>query len=140
MHFSSENSQKQRWSRISPILWKSRIINLDRIDTSNLYISIVNNFCYGINCVNIKRDTIYRAKCLSIVTFKHLPIRLFRKNAGEKVQNCLFRKWSWTELMWISLCKFHNETLRGFPENGRFLKIFESIYLENFTNLFQSFT
>ena len=52
-----------------------------------------------------------------------------------KAENCWFQneaKRNWYKLS-------YDKTFRGFWENGRFLKIFLSIYLEKLTHLFQSF-
>ena len=44
---------------------------------------MVDNFYYAINCLNINRVTIYRAKCLGIVTLKVLQTICFRCNSEE---------------------------------------------------------
>ena len=63
---------------------ETRMLNLDRIDISNSSIFIGKNFYYIISCLNINRITIYRAKCLGIVTLKVLPKTYFRYNSEEK--------------------------------------------------------
>ena len=49
-----------------------------------LSIFIVNNFYYAINCLNINHVTIYRRKCIDIVTLNVLPTSCFRHNVEEK--------------------------------------------------------
>ena len=44
---------------------------------------MVDNFCYAINYLNKNRVTIYRAKCLGIVTLKVLQTTYFRCNSEE---------------------------------------------------------
>ena len=67
----------------------SRMFNLDRID--NLPISI-NNFYCVINCSNMSRVKIFRAKCLGIVTLKVLPTSCSRYNSENKSSKFLFQK------------------------------------------------
>ena len=52
----------------------------------NLSIFIIKNFYYVINYLYINHVTIYRAKCLAIVTLKILPTTCFRY-ASEEVSS-----------------------------------------------------
>ena len=103
----------------------------------NLSIFIVNNFNCAINCLNMNRVTICRAKCLGIVTLKVLWTSCSRFNSGEKSPKFMIPK---KELLRVSLCKFFNKMFGVFRENDRFLKIFLFIYLKKFTHSFQFFT
>ena len=61
----------------------SRMLNLARIDI-NLSTFKVNNFYYVINYLNANRVTIYKAKCLGMVTLRVLPTTCFRYSSEEK--------------------------------------------------------
>ena len=78
----------------------------------------------------MNRVTICRVKCLDKVTLKVLPTSSFRYNSEEKGTKLPNSK--------MKLNKIDTSFLVGVLY--RFLTIFLSIYLEKFTNSFQSFT
>ena len=92
---------------------------------SENFLCVLNPYFF-INCSNNRRVTIYRAKCLDIVTLKVLPTRCFSYTVtqGKKTQNSRFREWSLTELIWLSLCELFNKMSRGFGENHKFFYFF----------------
>ena len=92
------------------------MFNLDRIDISQF---IYFYFNCAINCLNMNRVTICRAKCLGIVTLKVLWTSCSRFNSGEKSPKFMIPK---KELLRVSPCKFFNKMFGGFRENDRFLK------------------
>ena len=47
----------------------------------------VNEFHFVINCLNINRVTIYRARCLGIMAFKISPTKYFHHNSERKNTN-----------------------------------------------------
>ena len=47
---------------------------------------------------------------------------------GKKALNFRFRKWSYTELTWVSLCKFFSKLFRGFRQNEVFKNLFAHQY------------
>ena len=92
------------------------------------------------NCLNINRNTIYRAKCLGIVTLKVLPTSCSHYNSEEKTLKFPISKMKLNRINASSLVQVFNKMFGGFLENDRFLKIFLPIYLEKFTHSFQSST
>ena len=100
----------------------------------NLCIFMVNNFYCVINCLNMNRVKIYRAKYLDIVTLKVLPTSFSRYNSEDKTPKFPISKMKLSR-MWVSKCKMFG----GFRENDRFFKIFLSSYLGKFTHSFQTF-
>ena len=59
------------------------IKNVHAVSTSQIA-DILHFNDNAINCLNINRVTIYRAKCFGIVTLKVLPTSCFRYNSEEK--------------------------------------------------------
>ena len=93
----------------------------------NLSTFVLNNFYFAINCLNIKRVPIYRAKFLGIVTWKVLPTNCFCLNSeGKSTESPYFENES-KQLMRVSQYKLYNKMFREFWENGTFLEIFLSI-------------
>ena len=74
------------------------------------------------------------------IDFKVLLTSCFRYNSEEKSTKFPISKMKLIRTNTTSLYKFYNEIYRRLGENGRYLKIFFSIYLEMFTHSFQSFT
>ena len=62
------------------------MLNLNRIKILVFDLSVfkINNFDCIVNCLNINRLTIRRAKCLAKVTLKVLLTSLFSYNSDEK--------------------------------------------------------
>ena len=70
----------------------------------NLCIFMVNNFYCVINCLNMNRVKIYRAKYLDIVTLKVLTTSFSRYNSEGKTPKFPISKMKLSR-MWVSLCK-----------------------------------
>ena len=102
----------------------------------NLSIFIVNNFYCVINCLNMNRVIVCRAKSVGIAAYRHSftdeLFPLWLSNSEEKITKFPFPK--------MKLNRINASFPMQVRENDRFLKIFLSIYLKRFTYSFQSFT